>query len=119
MSDQVTEVLRKAREVIEERGWCQGMLTADNGNVCAMGALRQATHDIPLTVKEACKLEEEAVKRMSKAAGTHFYEGESAEGAPYVYHVFDHEIPSWNDKPSRTVEDVLLMFKRAAEEGDE
>lgn len=35
-----SDVLRKAGDVIRERGWCQGSFESDSGAVCIWGAVR-------------------------------------------------------------------------------
>lgn len=40
MSSSTAETLRKAKAVLQERGWTQGVFQDDDGKVCALGACR-------------------------------------------------------------------------------
>lgn len=112
------EVLNQAREIIETDGWHQGNYIPTpsidgvdpdedgaryeaalrSGPVCSMGAIHRAmsglanTHGGTSDVALYCA----TLKRLHHATGT-------------------PAIASWNDDRSRTVEDVLLAFKRAVE----
>lgn len=37
-----SEICEKAIEVLDDRGWCQGMIQDEDGRVCALGALGHA-----------------------------------------------------------------------------
>ncbi|MFD8117055.1 DUF6197 family protein [Streptomyces microflavus] len=103
--DPATELLGKALEVLERDGWYQGNYCAgspredDSGKpVCALGALNRATFGNAWGARagEAChssEARERAHNRLFAAIG----------GA----------IPTWNDDPGRTYEDVVLTFKKA------
>lgn len=113
------EVLNQAREIIETDGWHQGNYiptpepdpgidaVADSaryeaalrsGPVCSMGAIHRAMSGLANSPGSARDrhLYATVLTKLHKAAGT-------------------PAIASWNDKRSRTVEDVLLTFKRAVE----
>lgn len=85
------ELCAKARDVLAERGWTQGTLQADDGAVCAVGAL-----------KVAC--EGNTVALRYKAA---YYAVADTIGCSSV--------SGWNDEPGRTYEDVVAAFKQAEE----
>jgi hypothetical protein len=106
------ELIDAGREIIERDGWNQGRYYSGMGDpentlkdelrlareapVCAMGALRRAlTGDASSLRKNDRELLTQARQLLRAEAGT-------------------INIPSWNDHPERTVEDVLLTFKRAA-----
>lgn len=104
------EVLEQAAEAIAEHGWHQGYLTSGDptapdhkdGNperMCAVGAINYAatgsaflwsTEDDPMLAPRARQL---LRKRLGGACIS---------------------IPSWNDAPERTAEDVILALKKAA-----
>lgn len=99
MNDEATRILEKALEVLDERGHHKGnYYDPDSGAVCAFGALNVAVHGEaachPFSVKGR---RGEVLTRLADAAGV----------------TYTHEIPSWNDDPNTTPEDVKLAFKRA------
>ena len=90
------EVLSKARDVLAEKGWCQGRLV-DEGAVCLAGGVKVA-------------------------AGFHLDDIHWLD-APVMRGVFvalaaaigSDSVVTWNDDPSRTYEDVVLALKQAEE----
>lgn len=113
------EVLNQAREIIETDGWHQGNYIPTpafdpdsdpagdgavyeaalrSGPVCSMGAIHRAMSGLANSPGNArdCHLYATVLTKLKKAAGT-------------------QGIATWNDSRSRTVEDVLLTFKRAVE----
>lgn len=97
--DQVAEVLHKAQEILQERGWIK-FAPENSDGVCSLGAVCIATRDL-------------------HARGNEF-----AAWPVDTIHILQEELmreghlPSvtvWNDAPERTVEDVLLLFKKAEE----
>ena len=40
--DEVLAILRGAKELIRNRGWCQGSAQGDNGALCLFSAIREA-----------------------------------------------------------------------------
>lgn len=101
-----TEVLNRAREIIERDGWSQGdykAKTTDDGDeatpVCALGAINRAVSG-----------------RADIFAGPGVKPGVYTEVMHRLGSAIDREnVAYWNDDPHRTVEDVVLAFKRAAE----
>lgn len=114
------EVLNQAREIIETDGWHQGNYIPTpafdpdsdpaedgaryeaalrSGPVCSMGAIHRAMSGLANTHggTSDVALYRDALVRLQKAAGT--------QGG----------IATWNDNKSRSIEDVLLAFKRAVE----
>jgi hypothetical protein len=111
------ELIAAGREIIERDGWHQGfyyrlpaldalrascdydaeLAASERAPVCSEGALRRA-----LTGRA------DRVLRDDSSAGLFQQARMLLEAAAGVNHV-----PNWNDDPSRTVEDVLLAFKRA------
>jgi hypothetical protein len=97
------EVLRRAAEYMSERGWIQGKLQTENG-VCAMGAIHNVLCEMMSKPhsEEGARLERVAVTMMSGYL--------NVGSSPVVNH-----IPSWNDAPDRTAEDVILALKHSAD----
>jgi hypothetical protein len=92
----VADVLDDAADYIEKHGWCQNRLTDIAGRVCAAGAIRAA-----LGIAE------------SEIPGDTYH---AVRHAIYRVAPLTHEVPlpSWNDAPDRTEQDVLDMFRAAA-----
>lgn len=106
MADNDTRrLLDGAREYIEGHGWHQGDYFGEDGSVCALGALGAARG---LTTDDLLM---EAYGNGDSLAGPALdaLVAASPAATPYDLHV-------WNDDPNTTKEDVLLAFKRAAEE---
>ena len=87
-------ILLRSAELLEQNGWCQGAFM-QSGRMCAAGAMMQA--------------ETEQDDHWT-ASGYHEAQIAMAETIGAV------SIPFWNDAPERTAEDVILAFKRAAEQ---
>ena len=97
-------VIDAAREWVERHGWTRAKLRSDYGEVCMVGALYAVQGDVvtaaaPVPVRVWLP-QELVLLGISAVMG---------DG------VMRHSIPRWNDEPGRTVEDVLLAFKLAAE----
>lgn len=86
MSDQV---LLKAAELIEERGWCQFTSEDAEGHIC----LRQAINIAAMPGFYAC----DAVFRLGRFLGTNLIAAQ------------------FNDTPGRTKEEVIAALRAAAE----
>jgi hypothetical protein len=94
-----SQVIRKAAEILAHKGWCQQSYE-QGGRVCATMALYEAERHLtgssiapqidpkPISLK--------AMDYMRKFTGA-------------------LSLPTYNDMYSTTLEDVLLLFKRAAE----
>ena len=100
-----SEVLRKAADEIRRRGWYQGEfapIEADDDScpVCAWGAINVAHSGDPRNwyVEGAPGEESPALQVLAIAATGDAF----------------RSVPSWNDDPERTVEEVLDAFERAA-----
>ena len=98
MSARVAKVLNKAADLVTERGLNQnGGYYGVRGEVCTLGALRQAI-DI-LRIPSVSGFAEEAIyEQLATDLG---------EVAPSV--------TDWNDAPERTADDVVSLLRRAAE----
>jgi hypothetical protein len=40
-----SEIIAKARGILEDKGWAQGTFEDEDGQVCALGAIRLASHE--------------------------------------------------------------------------
>lgn len=87
------EVLRRAADIIERRGWCQNDYQ-DGAAVCILGALRLA---ITGNTDNHSDRVHNPAERLAKNLGQ----------APWV----------WNDEPGRTKEEVIAALRSAAEQG--
>jgi len=98
------EILHEAADIIRRDGWHQGSLDdgdKEHGAVCAVGAIDRAWSGNSQAMVEGNPVHypvarRPAIERLMGAIGHQF-------------------IGTWNDAASRTVEDVLLALKQAAE----
>lgn len=103
MSAREAQVLHRAVEILDERGWCQGTFE-DGRKVCAMGAINIAVGGSPFPGNL-----EPGDERIA------------TEVAELVEGVVDEDVTTWNDVFGRTVEQVrqaLLTAAIAAELGE-
>lgn len=82
------DVLERAADVLDERGWCQGRLSDDDKRVCARGAIDLAT--------------------------CWFVEAVSAEDALQAH--VGAVVTTWNDDASRTKTEVQAAMRECAAE---
>jgi hypothetical protein len=100
------ENLIRARQILAEDGWCQGVLWDDRGRVCAIGALLKG-HDLPW---------QDDRSQILPAVGVLV---EANQLAPAVEHGYSPEallqisVVTWNNAEGRTKEEVLDAFDRA------
>jgi hypothetical protein len=101
------DVLRKAADVIDQRGWCQGSFVPPNSDpltapVCAEAAISVAGGVLPFG-------------RGFASAGV-----DAAIAARAARRVFRHRvqrpISDWNDEPERTAEQVTAELRACANE---
>lgn len=114
------DVLLKAAEVIETAGWHQGYYYLEpapecfdderdrelsaTAPVCAMGAIRRAMTGYADVTPFAG---EYTLFRQARHLLWQQVKPEESDGLTFG-------VPSWNDDPQRTKEDVVLALKRAA-----
>lgn len=91
------EILDRAADVLEERGWCRNALER-NGRVCALAAINVAAYGDPRVCARAV---DRSVNSSSAAAACLALE--HAVGWP----------PSWNDV-QRDRRNVVRLFRRVA-----
>lgn len=94
----VSDVLRKAVDVLAERGWHQGGLVGPDGERCAYGAILDAANN----------------GRLSGETGLLFEQWLQREGMLCR----EMGVGVWNDDPARSYEDVVLAMKRCAADAD-
>lgn len=94
------EVLRKAKALIEERGWTQGEYVSRDGAHCARGAcyVASGSHVLPMY----------PVGHIDDSANDAQYALASAIGKELL-----HSVSDWNDEPGRTKKEVLAAFDKA------
>lgn len=84
-----SEFLRRAADVLEEDGWCQGRGTDGQGRHCAVGAMCSVAVD------------------HGQATSVHLLPLRARLEGP---------LSDWNDEPGRTKEEVLALFRNTADE---
>ena len=100
------DILRNAAAYIQKHGWIQGALDNDEGEVCALGAICAVTDRLLRSQPDYCWEEVEGLVRTARfALQLHI-------GCDLNH--FGIGIPSWNDDPHTTAEDVILAMKHAA-----
>lgn len=105
---ETADILEKAAEVLETRGWCQGTYHNPAGRVCAVGAVRTAVWGAPLlrdlerevSTKDYVKVNE-ALMVLAEDIGLQNW---------------NDLAPGWNDHPDRTQDEVIDAFKHAAKD---
>lgn len=92
------EVYRGAASLIRKHGWVQGQLGNGKLGFCLVGGVRQflAPGSIPIFVRSD---EGPVIERLRYLTGYQL-------------------LGCWNDKPERTVEDVLTLLEQAATEAE-
>ena len=101
-----SELTEQAIEELETRGWCQGRLENETGEVCYLGAYEFAMAQLGVS---SWQLYREAWQASHKE-----FAELGGKGTGY-------DIPAWNDAPGRTKEEVLermtLVAKRLRDKG--
>jgi len=110
-------LLKRAADIITERGWTQGKYVSKDGCVCALGSVRLAAAEAAHIVAD---IEEDPqdyfmrtrlpddIRKAWNAAET------TLEGlSPYC------NVVLWNDEAGRSAEEVQSLLRRAAAEGAE
>lgn len=113
-ANETAGILRRASDILGERGWCQGLMEDAQGRVCAMGAFAAALDEAILMPLDA--EQEEFASALDRRADIHIeFVKAFARAAGLHYDSNSNPIPEWNDRTGRSVEDVVLAMKRAAE----
>lgn len=88
-------VFRRAREVLDKRGWCKGEYEELDGSCCLVGAARVAAIGKPYAGDQASVCDR--------------IQGELAEAIGCDYYA----VTGWNDADTRRKRDVIALLKRA------
>lgn len=103
IQEKAREVLLGAIEVLRERGWYQGDFAGPDGSVCVVGACYQHLFGQPHPPAR--------------------FSGDDAAVLVFAINVLallkEPNIAVFNDDPSTSYEDVVLILKRAAELAEE
>lgn len=95
----MNEILQKAHDALEAKGWCQGGFQDGQGRVCLEGAFALATGtNHPCFIDMAAPGVQQAWLLLCETV-----QKETGFDAPHA----------WNDDPSTSVEDVKLVLKKA------
>jgi hypothetical protein len=92
-SNTLREDALKCIDILNERGWCQGMSRDENGRFCALGAIAHASGYNDLTYAELRR----AFSRLGQCPS----------------------VVDFNDAPDQTKEEVIAVFQRIADEATE
>jgi len=108
----MNEILQKAYDALEERGWCQGGLTQPDGKLCLEGAFIAAANgdvhpsDVAILVAADDRPDVNAAwRKLTQAV-------KEETGAAY------YGVWAWNDAAGRSVEDVKLVLRKAIEDDE-
>ncbi len=121
MTDTITPpvLLRRAADVITERGWLQRDFISHSGQVCLVGAMRLAAAGHagidPDKVFAAAHGDREVWPEENRYALKHTFDESVRLVAARVGGKLIHE---WNDEPGRTSDEVVALLRRAAEDGE-
>jgi hypothetical protein len=111
-----SKTLRDCAQYIEEHGWTQGALVNQSGGVCALGAIRYATlKNAGVGDGASHAALPEGIREDQRAACEALAATISDMTDLYISPL---SIPQWNDDSNTTGEDVVLMFKHAAERAE-
>lgn len=105
----VSEVLRRAEQVIAKRGWCQEDFTDDSGAVCARGAI-----NVVVTGDPHEGVHHETLYPLAVDA--------ARAVATYLNRQWPSDVSDWDDEEYRfesEVRCVLLAAAQATEAGDD
>jgi len=90
----VSDVLNKAADLIEERGWAQGAYENASGGLCVLGAIRKAADLDPPMIIAGVSLD--AACAFNRHIGA------------------DNLVGDWNDAEGRTSGEVVAIFRAVA-----
>jgi hypothetical protein len=116
------ELLARAADIIDRRGWFQGSYADDNGCVCTLGALRVAAANIPADAPY-WEVRAAALDLPGRFLGPNFDEVDKAALALEEYldnnGINAYGVSEWNDYIAATKEEVTTVLRAAAAEGAE
>jgi hypothetical protein len=88
------QLLLDAAALIDKVGWCQGTAVNHQGQLCAAGAMYYSNKVVYL----------HGDLSVYNEARNHFLDT-----------IKDHNVPTWNDAPGRTQEEVVAAMRKAAQ----
>jgi hypothetical protein len=102
-------VFEKAIEVLQEYGYVKNKYGSDAEGYCALGALHRAYHPSCNKSGMACAVgfSEKWVALAKQLAAVLGYTAD-------FHYTNAFHIAEYNDRPTTSVEDIILMFKKAA-----
>lgn len=103
----VPALLRQAIEVLNEKGWAQGVTRTDLGAVDLWGAVLIAADVSPKELDGKTFPDSEDLVAPVKTA--------TVLGAQQVLQGLVSDIAGWNDQPGRTQDEVTALLRRAAD----
>ena len=98
---ETADILEKAAEVLEIRGWTQNTYEDAEGQVCAVGAIRVVAW---------------GHSRWSGTGAIDYQVAGMAQAAMSAHLGVRDLAIEWNDSPERTKEEVIDAFKHAAKD---
>jgi hypothetical protein len=101
------DVLRKAKALIEERGWCKGRFVEDDGSCCVEGAVLLASGypEAKLSPTRPPQEREEPYLRFAKMAEARILSRAVGRASDVIW--------AWNDRQGQTKQDILAGIDRA------
>lgn len=103
----VPALLREAAQILEQRGWTQGVIYSEDGRVDLTGAVLLAAYVSPKMLRAQTFIDIEIVVAPAKIATT--------LGALHILKGLIGDLPRWNDDPSRTMQDARRLLLQAAD----
>lgn len=101
MSEQVVDALLELGELMERRPWCQRVLhSPSTGAICLKGGIRLTAYGV---LYPGVRRAEEYRLAM-----------EIEEALFRCLPAMNYSLPSWNDQPDRTKQEVLDLIQTAA-----
>jgi hypothetical protein len=110
----VPEVLRRAEQIIGERGWCQGDYTDELGHVCTRGAINVVVSGEPFDYNDDEHELREPLAVASTLALARYLNGvgRAVEGSSLS------DVSDWNDELDRNEADVRAALLAAADRAE-
>lgn len=93
-----SDILREAARLIRVRGWNQSERQADDGSLCALGAL-----EVALGIGRFVYIENVAPRVLAEIAM-------GVQSVDPLHNQPAFRLASWNNAPGRTAEDVAMTF---------
>lgn len=105
-----SEILAKAADLIEQRGWNQGWYVNDCGGLCATGAMFAAVGMEPVAESQLGAGSGSAWGEFAESR----YDDATRAWDRFAAYLGVQHAPSWNDEHERTKEEVVAKLREAA-----